>query len=138
MQVEEAPLGLVLDAFGNHFEAEAAGHADDGLDDHRIAGIGLDVADEGAVDLQLIERQPAQIGKRRIAGAEIVHRKTDTEQFQRLHLFDGVGDVVQHHTLGQLQFQTQWIGSARVDDRAHLIDEIRLAKLAGADIHGQH
>ena len=38
--------------------------------------------DEGAVDLDLVEREAAQIAQRRIAGAEIVERDPDAERAQ--------------------------------------------------------
>ena len=49
--------------------------ADDGAHDRLRVAIGVEAAHEGAVDLDLVEREAAQIAQRRIAGAEIVHAR---------------------------------------------------------------
>src|SRR2546427_7655562 len=47
----------------------------DGVDDGRRIDRALDVADEAAVDFELVERERAQIQQARVAGAEIVERE---------------------------------------------------------------
>lgn len=61
---QEVSLGLGLDTLGQHFQAQVVAHADDGLDNHRVVGLQPDVADERPVDLELIERQPGEVGQR--------------------------------------------------------------------------
>src|SRR5436309_2437208 len=61
-----------LDALRRDLHAEAAPQADDGVDDGRRIDRALDVADEAAVDFELVEREGAQIQQARVAGAEIV------------------------------------------------------------------
>ena len=68
-------LPLRFHPLGSHTQVQAVGHGDDGPDDGGVVGIRLDVAHEGAVDLQRIDRQLFQIGERRIARSEIVHRE---------------------------------------------------------------
>src|SRR5262249_26173009 len=76
---EELLLGR-LDAFGGHLHAETAAEADHGVDDRgRIRGA-LDRVHEAAVDLELVEREAAQIEQARITGTEIVERKPHAER----------------------------------------------------------
>ena len=52
--------------------------------------VDLDVADEGAVDLDLVEREPLQIAQRRVAGAEIVERDPHPDGAQLMQDRDAV------------------------------------------------
>ena len=69
----------MLDTLGHHPQAEALGQSDDTLGDGRIVRIGGDVTDKRLVDLQRSDRQPFQVGERRVAGAEVVDRQADAE-----------------------------------------------------------
>jgi len=48
------------------------------FEDHR-AGAAAGGAHKGLVDLDGVEREPLQIGQRRMAGAEIIQRQSGTE-----------------------------------------------------------
>lgn len=62
-------LCLVFDPLGNHAEPEGSGHADDGRDEGRCAALtSSQIANEGAVDLQLIDREALEMGEREVAG----------------------------------------------------------------------
>src|SRR3954467_1576707 len=66
-QGEEAlELGFLLDAFGGDGDVEGLRHRGDGAHDRLIGGMRLDLTQERAVDLQLLDRQQAQVGKARI------------------------------------------------------------------------
>jgi hypothetical protein len=54
-------------------------HGQDGMDDCRIIRVARHIADEGAVDLELLEGVALQIGERRIAGAKVIQRKADAD-----------------------------------------------------------
>src|SRR5690606_32343777 len=64
---EEAQLALVLHALGDHLQAEVVGQGDDGADDGGVMLVAADTADETGVDLELVDRQPRQVGQRRVA-----------------------------------------------------------------------
>src|SRR3546814_12541203 len=72
-------LLLGLDAFGNDADIKAARHRDDRIDDRGVGGIVGDVANERAVDLDLVDRKAGQVRKTRIAGAEVVDADRHTE-----------------------------------------------------------
>ena len=73
-------LGGGLDALGRDREAEAVRHCRDRLHDLRVRGMRIELAQERAVDLQLVDRQAAQVSETRIAGAEVVDRDAYAER----------------------------------------------------------
>src|SRR6266571_9259494 len=83
---EEIPLALVaavraqefqllhgLDPLGDHAHRERMCERDDRLRDRRVVPSLVHPADERAVDLEAIDRQPRQVGEARIARADVVH-----------------------------------------------------------------
>src|SRR5690348_17862994 len=71
-----------LNAFRRHLHAETAAEADDGMNDGRSIGGLLDRAHETRIDLELVEWKTPQIKQARVAGAEIVERKTHADAFE--------------------------------------------------------
>ena len=69
------PLTLTLDTFGDDGQAEDVGKLRHGCRDRRTYGCVVDVGDEPLVDLDDVDRQPAQVVQRGVAGAEVVQRK---------------------------------------------------------------
>ncbi len=53
---QDLELRGVLHAFGDDAQAECMSEGDDGPDDRQAVRVGRQVADEGAVDLQLVQR----------------------------------------------------------------------------------
>ena len=64
-----------------------------------------DVGDEGAVDLELVDRQVAQVGERAVAGAVVVDRDPQPERAQRLEDLAGALRVDHDHALGDLELE---------------------------------
>ncbi len=77
-----------FDALGDDVEFEAVRHADDSQRDGRLVGLGGDVADERHVDLQLVDREPAQVGQAGVPGAEVVDRDLHPVAAQALQRLD--------------------------------------------------
>ena len=75
VRAQERQLFACLDAFGDHALLEISPHADHRADDGRRIRIGSDVAHEGAVDLQGVDREALQVTQARIAGTEVVDGK---------------------------------------------------------------
>src|ERR1051326_2739023 len=102
---KEHGLFFHLDAFRDDFEAEGVGHGDDGGDDGGAVRVGVDVADEGLVDLERVDREALEVGERRVAGAEVVERDADAELLQLRE--DPQRDLGRLHRrrLGDLQLQ---------------------------------
>jgi hypothetical protein len=56
------PGVLGLDAFGDHPQSQVVAEVDGGPHDDGVAGAGRHLADERAVDLQLVYRELLQVG----------------------------------------------------------------------------
>ena len=99
---------------------------------------GAEVLDEGLVDLDPVERQHAQIGQVRVAGAEIVQRQPDAKVLQRAQHGERAAGVVDQHALGDFQLQPADAagrgGRAPATDRLH---QVGLTELHGREIDGE-
>src|SRR3954464_6130606 len=69
---QETELLDGLDALGDDRHFEAMAKIDDGAHDRRRLRIPAEIDDEGAVDLDLVERERLQIAQRGVPTAEIV------------------------------------------------------------------
>ena len=98
--VERLP---VLDAFGDDPETEVAAQLHGGPDDREVLDPVEHVRHERAVDLELLDRQPLQVGERGEPGPEVVDRQAHAEPRQAVQ--DGVGStrVGDEEALGQLE-----------------------------------
>jgi hypothetical protein len=96
---------LVLHAFGDDLEAEGMRELDGRADDRGAAGIGRDVRDEGAVDLELVDREVAEVGEGAVAGAVVVDRDAQPEHVERLEDLAGALGVDHDHALGDLELE---------------------------------
>src|SRR5687768_7051336 len=76
-RLDTRELRVALDAFDGHAEPEAAGDADDGCHDGLLGRPAVEFGGEGAVDLEPVDVQAAEVRERRVAGAEVVERKAD-------------------------------------------------------------
>ena len=67
-------LGLLrqFHPFGNGVEAERSAQVDDRPDDGCVAGSGVDIVDEGLVNLEYVDLQVPKVVERRVATAEVV------------------------------------------------------------------
>src|SRR5579872_3077540 len=79
---EEGKLLLGFHALGDDRHFEAVTKTDDRANDRRRLRAAAEIHDEGAVDLDLVERECLQIAQRRVAAAEIVHRNAHAKALQ--------------------------------------------------------
>ena len=102
---------------------------DDRAGDGGIVGAAGDVADEAAVDLELVNRQLLEVAERRIAGAEVVDGQADALLLEQAEGLDGTLGVLHDKGLGDLQFEIIRAESAdlqRTLDRGHQLAAIDL------------
>jgi hypothetical protein len=104
--VQGRQLGHGLDALGDHFQPQAVGQPDDRLDDGDALPV-VQFIDKGAVDLQGIHGQPAQVGQGRIARAEIIHRHPHTHLAQLGQDARGVIQIAHQHRFGELELDAR-------------------------------
>src|SRR5229473_8347872 len=115
---QELQFSVGLDAFREHGQAKSATEAQYRPDNRRGLTVGIDRLDEGAVDLDPVERKRAQVGQRRVAGAEIVHRDTDTECLDLPQHAECPIKIADKRRLGDLNLQTMW---RQADFEQHLV-----------------
>src|SRR5262249_37242238 len=125
----EREFGLGLDAFGNDGDAQTVAEVDDGPDDRLRIVVGGEPAHERLVDLDLVERKTAQVAKRRIAGAEIVHRDVDAKRAERVQRREHLVAFVHQQRLGDLELEALR-GQAGLFQRIHHHDK----QIAGAEL----
>ena len=73
---ELGELALGLDPFGHDLQVERVREPDHGGHDRGVARVGAEPAHERAIDLDRIHREALQVAERRVAGAEVVDRRT--------------------------------------------------------------
>src|SRR5665647_3598297 len=94
-----------FDAFGDHAQAEAVGQVDGGGDQGEGAGVVGHGDDEGAVELQLVDGQVAQVAQGAVTGAIVVYGDLDAAVPQLGQDRPGPISVGQQELLGDLQLQ---------------------------------
>ena len=85
-------VGLLLcrlDAFGNDLHIKAATQLDDGANDGCVVFVNQDILNEAAVDLDLVQRQAAQVTERGVAGTKIVDCNLHAGLFQAVEMTRG-------------------------------------------------
>ncbi len=107
--VERRP---VLHALGDDLEAEVVAEVDRRADDDQVTLVAQHRRDERAVDLQLVDRHLAQVGERRVAGAEVVDRQVHPELAEAADGRQRAVGIGHEHALGDLELQG--IGRQRV------------------------
>src|SRR5260221_832862 len=79
--LEKMQLRIGLDALGDHLQVQRMAEGDDGRGEDTVLGLraAADVAHEGAVDLERVDRQVPKIREAGGAGAPNVHRPAQTQ-----------------------------------------------------------
>src|SRR5215469_11031827 len=104
-EAQKDALLLGLHPLAQHREAERAAERHDRLDDHAAVRRAAERRDELLVDLELVDREAAQIAETRIARAEIVERDLDAERAQLVEPRHRVVRILDQHALGDLEHQ---------------------------------
>src|SRR6185437_5443246 len=112
-----------LDPLGDHFELQAVRQGDDGLDDGGIY-LALEIPDEGAVDLQLVDREAAQIVDARVAGAEVIDRHQHAHAAQLLEDRRRLLRIGHHRALGELDLEEPRLEPGALQGTAHHLEQI--------------
>ena len=82
---QQLAIILGLDSLGDRPQSEIVREPDDRAHHGEVARITIgNRGDEGAVDLQLLDRQRSQIAERRGTRSEVVERQPDAERTQPL------------------------------------------------------
>src|SRR3979411_1295060 len=103
--LEELKLGIGLDALSQNRQAKSASKPEPRADNGGGLLVGIDRLDERSVDLDLVKRKCAQVRKRRVAGAKIVHRDSNAESLDLAQGSKGAVEVTNQRGLGDLDFK---------------------------------
>src|SRR3954452_18027154 len=95
----------VLDALGDGAQPEPPAEVDDALHDRRVRRVGEQVADERAVDLELVDRQVLEQRERGVAGPEVVHGNADPRRDEALDDPQRAIGIAHQCVLGDLDAQ---------------------------------
>src|SRR5450755_911075 len=130
-----AQLGLVLDPLAECLEAEDLAE----LYERVYERLGLarcgDAGDEGAIDLQRIYRELAQVSQRAVAGAEVVDRDPHAQCFEHSQpLRSGVG-VAHQRRLGDLERERAWVETCELERFGDVVHEAVVVELAAGQIY---
>ena len=90
----------VLDPFGHHLQVQRVRKRDDCLYNRGI----LRVLPE-LVDLQNVDREALEVGKRRVASAAVIDGELDAQRFELAQRADGTVCLLHQHAFGDLQLQ---------------------------------
>src|SRR5581483_5809052 len=93
-----------------------------------------ETGDEAAVDLELVEREAAEVRERRVAGTEVVDREPDAERLERAERLTGRVDVVEEHALGDLEAQGVRRERMPLEQRGDVVAEVGAEELAGRQV----
>src|SRR3569832_1181321 len=74
-----------LNTLGHHLNIEIAGHRNNCADNGKVARVRDQVANEAAVDLEVVHAPALQIGQARVAGPEVINGNPDTQLAQLGH-----------------------------------------------------
>src|SRR5438552_4393497 len=132
---EQLELLLRFHALGHDLEFEAVREADDRERDHRVLRVGGDVANEGVVDLERVDRETLQVREARIARAEIVHRDLHARVLQAAQRARGPLGIAHQQRLGELELHERRIDARLAQDMPHDGLEILLLELARREVH---
>ena len=132
---QQHALLVGLDAFGQHLHAERVTERDDGLDDGAGMAGGAQRTDEGAIDLDLAEREFLQVAQARIAGAEIVERNADAERAQRFEPLQGLLRVFDQNAFGHFEDDARRRNAAFGNDGGDKVDQLAVADLDRRQVH---
>ena len=125
----------ILGPFGNRLHAEVAGQLGHRLDDAQTRRMTGRVADEGAVDLQRIGGQFAQVGEGGVAGAKIVQGDPDAQPPRVFEESARAAGVAQRDAFGHFEAQPVTGGRRLAEHLECLADEHLVAQRSAAQVH---
>jgi len=122
---ERRGTGVVLDPFGDDAQLKGFGNRDDRAHEPESFGVFAQAADEALVDLEFMHREIVEVGKRRIAGTEVVDRPLHRVfAGEGAHLRDGLFRRADQDVFGDFERQAAARPSAFGKRRNQLRREI--------------
>src|SRR5260370_41783764 len=133
---QETQLLAGLDPFRQHRQLEPAPDAKHRANDGRRLFVGVDRLDEGAIDLDLVERECPQVRQRRVTGPEIVHRDADAKRLELTQRRQRPIEIADQRGFGDLQFEPPRVQPGLNKDSVNQLRKLRIMQLHRRDVHG--
>jgi hypothetical protein len=131
---QEVELPGGFDAFRDDLEVEAVAHLD-GLAHHGAVGFaGLQVMDEGAVDLELVSGDIAELAHHGEAGSEVVDGELDLFEAEAGEDIEGAGELFDESALGDLEDDSVGRNAVLAGEREEDIGIVEVAQGVGGDV----
>src|ERR1700721_2160492 len=103
--LEKLKLGGRLHALSKYRKIERPPEPKHRANDRGSLVVDVDRLDEGAVDLDFVERKRPQIRQRRITGTEVVHGDANAEHLDSAQCCERAIQVAHQRRLGNLQLE---------------------------------
>ena len=126
---EEGELVDRLDALGDDRHFEAVAEIDHGADDRRRLRVAAEIHDEGAVDLDLVERERLEIAQRGVSAAEIIHGDAHAERLQPAQQRETAIKILDQHALGDFELEPAGRKAGLEQDGMHKPDHVAVHEL---------
>ena len=107
---------------------------DDGAHHGLAVRVAVEPVDEGLVDLDDVEREGAQAGEGRVAGAEVVDGQSDAEGLQLAKQRAARIEVLDERALGDLDQQRAGGEPGRVEGVDDVVDHAVVVEVAGREV----
>ena len=117
------PLGLRLNAFGNHLHAHLVGHGNDGLAQRIGFGVNNEVACERFVDFDDLRVDFGQVVERRVAGPKVIDGDSYSSGVQTEQIVLRERVVVDQHAFGDFRNQAHVFEGRRPHQAAPMLYE---------------
>src|SRR5581483_1834420 len=135
-RAQETQLLTGLDTFRQHRQIQPAPDAEHRANDGRRLFVGVDRLDEGAVDLDLVEREGPQVRQRRVTGSEIVHRDAHAEGLELTQRHQRAVEVADQRGFGNLEFEPTGLQPGLTQAFVNELRELRIVQLHRRDVDG--
>jgi hypothetical protein len=127
-------LHFGLDPFGHYRFAERAPELQHGRDDGIPLRAHADLIDKGAVDLDLIDGEPVQHAKGRVARAEIIEADLHAKRTQLFEVRNGDGALLDENAFGDFDDKLIRVDAGVEECFLHQRWKVGLRKLSAGDV----
>ena len=124
--------GRSLDPLRDHVQSEVVAELDDRTDQRRIAAV--QIRDETRVDLDLVDRQLAQIGQRGVPGPEVVDAESHPQMAESVQRLECPARIIGELPLGQLEAQRPGREPGAIQQVGDPADQHRIVQVATGQV----
>src|ERR1017187_575425 len=126
---QERMLGFGLDPFRQDRQIKGSAETDDCSHDGLGVMVVFQITNKDAINLDFVTTERLQIRQGRISRSEIVHRNPYAERLEATQDRHRTREVINHYTLGDLQFEATRSKASLEQDRMDKPRQIALAEL---------